>query len=234
MSQPLLSVSGLSAGYDDMHVLEEIDLHVEDGEFVAIVGPNGAGKSTLLQTLVGGTTLYEGEIIYAGEEITMTPRHDIVEAGIGYVPQDEAVFPDLTVWENLRMGGYTDQDSFESRLAEVYDLFPKLETREDQRANSLSGGETRMLAVARALMPDPDLLLVDEPSAGLAPQIVERMFARLEEIYADGTSILLVEQDVDAALASANRVYSLEGGAIQDRGTSEEFSASETAERLGW
>ncbi|MFC7228639.1 ABC transporter ATP-binding protein [Salinirubellus salinus] len=234
MSEPLLDVSDVSAGYDDMHVIEGADLRVDPGEFIAIVGPNGAGKSTLLRTLVGGTTLYQGTVTYRGDDITWTPRHDIIEDGIGYIPQDEAVFPDLTVWENLRMGGYTSPDGFEARLAEVYDLFPRLEERETQRADSLSGGESRMLAVARALMPDPELLLVDEPSAGLAPQIVERMFDKLEEIHEDGTSVLLVEQNVDAALGAADRIYTLEGGEIDDRGTTDQFSDSDAAERLGW
>lgn len=234
MSETLLSAADVSAGYGDLYVLEDVSLRVDSGEFVAIVGPNGAGKSTLLRTVVGGTTLHAGEIYYEGADISQTPRHDIIDAGVGYVPQDEAIFPDLTVWENLRMGGYTNDSDLETRIEEVYDLFPRLEERSEQKAETLSGGESRMLAISRALMPDPDLLLVDEPSAGLAPQIADRMFERIADIHDDGTTVLLVEQDVSAVVDIAERVYTLENGNIGFEGTVEEFRASKVASSLGW
>ena len=234
MSDALLSMTGVSAGYGDLYVLEDVSLHVDEGEFVAIVGPNGAGKSTLLQTIVGATTRHDGTIEYDGIDISQTPRHEIVEDGIGYVPQEGAVFPDLSVWENLKMGGYTTQNEVSSRIDEVYELFPKLEERRDQTASTLSGGERRMLAISRALMPDPDLLLVDEPSAGLAPQIADRMFERVKEIHTSGTTVLLVEQDVSAVIQSSERVYTLDNGTLGFDGTVEEFRTSEAASTLGW
>jgi branched-chain amino acid transport system ATP-binding protein len=234
VSDSLLSVEGVSAGYGDLYVLEDVSLRVDEGEFVAIVGPNGAGKSTLLQTVVGGTTRHAGEIHYDGANISNVPRHEIVETGVGYVPQEEAVFPDLTVWENLRMGAYTDDTDLDARLDEIYQLFPRLAERTDQEARTLSGGESRMLAISRALMPDPDLLLVDEPSAGLAPQIVDRMFERIRDVHADGTTVLLVEQDVSAVVNSAERVYTLGNGTLGFEGTVEEFQASEESSSLGW
>jgi len=234
MSNTLLSVDGLSAGYDDLYVLEDITLHVDEGEFVAIVGPNGAGKSTLLRTLVGGTTRHAGRIHYNGTDVSQVPRHDIIQAGVGYVPQEEAVFPDLSVWENLRMGGHSTDDDVHDRIQGVYELFPRLEERSDQTASTLSGGERRMLAVGRALVPDPDLLLIDEPSAGLAPQIVDRMFNRIEEIHADGTTVLLVEQDVSAVVSASERIYTLDNGTLGFDGSVEEFRNSEAASTLGW
>ena len=234
MTDTLLSVEGVSAGYGDLYVLEEVSLRVDAGEFVSIVGPNGAGKSTLLQTIVGGTTRHAGAIHYDGTDISNAPRNEIIDAGVGYVPQEEAVFPDLTVWENLRMGAYTDDTDLDARLDEVYELFPRLEERTGQEARTLSGGESRMLAISRALMPDPDLLLVDEPSAGLAPQIADRMFERIQEIHADGTTVLLVEQDVSAVVNAAERVYTLNNGTLDFDGTVEEFQASELSSSLGW
>lgn len=234
MSDSLLSVEDVSAGYEDLHVLEDISLRVEKGEFVTIVGPNGAGKSTLLQTIVGGTTLHSGEIHYNETDISRVPRHEIIDAGVGYVPQEGAVFPDLTVWENLRMGAYTNDSDLETSIEEIYELFPRLEERSQQEASTLSGGESRMLAISRALMADPDLLLIDEPSAGLAPQIADRMFERIEEIHADGTTVLLVEQDVSAVIDVSERVYTLGNGTLGFEGTVEEFQSSEMASSLGW
>lgn len=234
MSDSLLSVEDVSAGYEDLHVLEDISLRVEKGEFVAIVGPNGAGKSTLLQTIVGGTTLHSGDIHYNETDISRVPRHEIIDAGVGYVPQEGAVFPDLTVWENLRMGAYTNDSDLETSIEEIYELFPRLEERSQQEASTLSGGESRMLAISRALMAEPDLLLIDEPSAGLAPQIADRMFERIEEIHADGTTVLLVEQDVSAVIDVSERVYTLGNGTLGFEGTVEEFQSSEMASSLGW
>lgn len=220
-------MSSVSAGYGDLYVLEDVSIEVNPTDFVAIVGPNGAGKSTLLKTIAGASTLHGGEITHDGESIATTPRDEIIKRGIGYVPQDEATFPDLTVWENLRMGAYSSDEDLDERLADVYDLFPRLEERENQKARTLSGGESRMLAVARALMPDPDVLLVDEPSAGLAPQIVERMFDRIADIHAAGTTVVLVEQDVSSAVEVADRVYTLSDGRITAEHPADEVDPSE-------
>lgn len=234
MTDPLLSLENVDAGYGDLRVLDDISLHVDDGEFVSIVGPNGAGKSTLLKTIVGGTTMYSGVTQYDSADISKTPRHKIIDDGVGYVPQEDAVFPDLTVWENLQMGGYTNRSDIEDRVDQMYDLFPKLEKRSTQTASTLSGGERRMLAVARALMPDPDLLLIDEPSSGLAPQIVDRMFDRIEQIHGQGKTILLVEQDVSAVVQVSERVYTLKSGSLDFEGTITEFNNSEKSNTLGW
>lgn len=234
MTDPLLSLENVDAGYGDLRVLDDISLHVDDGEFVSIVGPNGAGKSTLLKTIVGGTTMYSGVTQYDSADISKTPRHKIIDDGVGYVPQEDAVFPDLTVWENLQMGGYTNRSDIEDRVDQMYDLFPKLEKRSTQTASTLSGGERRMLAVARALMPDPNLLLIDEPSSGLAPQIVDRMFDRIEQIHGQGKTILLVEQDVSAVVQVSERVYTLKSGSLDFEGTITEFNNSEKSNALGW
>lgn len=234
MTDPLLSLENVNAGYGDLHVLDDISLHVDDGEFVSIIGPNGAGKSTLLKTIVGGTTMYSGVTRYDSVDISKTPRHKIIDAGVGYVPQEDAVFPDLSVCENLQMGGYTSGSDIEDRVEQMYDLFPKLKKRSTQTASTLSGGERRMLAVARALMPDPDLLLIDEPSSGLAPQIVDRMFDRIEQIHAQGKTVLLVEQDVSAVAQVSERVYTLKSGSLNFEGTITEFADSEASSALGW
>jgi branched-chain amino acid transport system ATP-binding protein len=208
----LLDISGLEAGYGDVKVLHGVDLRVEDGEWVVIVGPNGAGKSTLIKTVFGLADHTGGTITLRGESMTDLQSKEIIRRGIGYVPQNDNVFPPLTVAENLRMGAYILDEVPEDTLAEIYDLFPILDERRNQKAGSLSGGQRQMLAMGRALMLDPDLLLLDEPSAGLAPDLVEEAFERIEYINDTGTAVLMVEQNAKKALERGNQGYVLVQG----------------------
>lgn len=201
----LLEVDGLDAGYDDLQILTDVDLEVVDGEYVAIVGPNGAGKSTVMKTIVGLATHMGGEVRFDGQDVSSLEPQRVIEQGIGYVPQSNNVFPSLTVAENLRIGGFSMDDVPDERYRAVYDQFPMLEERVDQRAGNLSGGQQQMLAMGRALMLNPELLLLDEPSAGLAPDLVEDMFDRIDEINDAGTAVLMVEQNAKTALERCDR-----------------------------
>ncbi len=208
----LLSVSGLEAGYGDLKVLEGVDMTVEEGEFVTIVGPNGAGKSTVMKSVFGLTTHMAGSVTFDGNDITSLRPEEIIRTGIGYVPQSENVFPSLSVRENLEMGAYILDSVPEDRLEQVFERFPILAERSGQKAGSMSGGQQQMLAMGRALMLDPGLLLLDEPSAGLAPDLVEETFDRIDQINADGTAVLMVEQNAKEALRRCDRGYVLVQG----------------------
>ena len=208
----LLSVRDLDAGYGDLQVLSDVDLDVRDGEYVTIVGPNGAGKSTVMKSVFGLTTYMGGSIVFEDHPIHELPPEEIIHEGIGYVPQNENVFAGLSVRENLEMGAYILDEVPEGRLEDVYDRFPILEEREQQKAGSLSGGQQQMLAMGRALMLEPGLLMLDEPSAGLAPDLVDEMFDRIDRINDDGTSILMVEQNAKEALRRCDRGYVLVNG----------------------
>ena len=208
----LLEVEDLDAGYGDLQILEGVDMAIEAAEYVAIVGPNGAGKSTVMKSIFGLTTHMGGSIRFAGEEISRLRPEDIITRGIGYVPQNDNVFPSLTVKENLEMGAYILDDVPEDRLRTVYDRFPILEERKGQKAGTMSGGQRQMLAMGRALMLDPDLLLLDEPSAGLAPDLVVETLDRIDEINDAGTAVLIVEQNAKEALRRCNRGYVLVQG----------------------
>jgi len=208
----LLDVTNLDAGYGDLQVLSGVDLAVEDGEYVTIVGPNGAGKSTAMKAVFGLATHMGGHIAFDGTDITGRRPETIIREGIGYVPQSGNVFAALSVAENLDMGAYILDETPEEALQEVYDRFPILEERKDQKAGTLSGGQRQMLAMGRALMLDPDLLLLDEPSAGLAPDLVDEMFDRIDGINRAGTAVLMVEQNAKEALARCDRGYVLVQG----------------------
>jgi len=208
----LLDVTDLVAGYGNLEVLHGVDLSVKDGEYVALVGPNGAGKSTVMKTIVGIATHMDGEITFDGTSITGQHPKKIVEQGLGYVPQSENVFPSLTVEENLQIGGYQLGELPEDRREAVIEQFPILGERLDQRAGNLSGGQQQMLAMARALIPDPPLLLLDEPSAGLAPDLVEEMFDHIDTINDRGVTVLIVEQNAKTALRRCDRGYVLAQG----------------------
>ncbi len=208
----LLDVDSLDAGYGDLQVLFDVDLDVDDGEYVTIVGPNGAGKSTAMKAIFGLADRQGGTITFAGEDITHLDPEDVIGVGMSYVPQTENVFPSLTVEENLRLGGYILDEVPEERRQAVFDRFPVLEKRLDQRAGTLSGGQQQMLAMGAALMLDPDLLLLDEPSAGLAPDLVDEMFDRIDAVNEAGTSILMVEQNAKEALRRCDRGYVLAQG----------------------
>jgi len=189
-----------------------VDMDVADGEYVVIVGPNGAGKSTVMKSVFGLTTHMGGRVTFGGEDITGLPPEEIIHYGVGYVPQNENVFASLTVQENLEMGAFILDEVPENALAEVYERFPILEERKNQRAGTMSGGQQQMLAMGRALMLDPDLLLLDEPSAGLAPDLVDEMFDKVDEINDAGTAILMVEQNAKEALRRCDRGYVLANG----------------------
>ncbi|AUG49351.1 ABC transporter ATP-binding protein [Haloarcula taiwanensis] len=208
----LLSVQQLDAGYGDLQILTEIDMEVGQGEYITIVGPNGAGKSTVMKSVFGLTTYMGGEIVFNNRDIAGEQPEDIISYGLSFVPQSNNVFEPLTVTENLKMGAYTLDQFPEERLQAVYDRFPILETRSEQKAGTLSGGQQQMLAMGRALMLDPDLLLLDEPSAGLAPDLVDEMFDRIDEINDAGTAVLLVEQNAKEALRRCDRGYVLVQG----------------------
>ncbi|KZX49976.1 ABC transporter ATP-binding protein [Haloarcula sp. K1] len=208
----LLSVQQLDAGYGDLQILTDVDMEVGQGEYITIVGPNGAGKSTVMKSVFGLTTYMGGEIVFDDRDIAGEQPEDIISYGLSFVPQSNNVFEPLTVTENLKMGAYTLDQFPEERLQAVYDRFPILETRSEQKAGTLSGGQQQMLAMGRALMLDPDLLLLDEPSAGLAPDLVDEMFDRIDEINDAGTAVLLVEQNAKEALRRCDRGYVLVQG----------------------
>lgn len=208
----LLEVRDLDAGYGDLQILEDVDLDVDNGEYVTVVGPNGAGKSTVMKSVFGLTTYMGGRVEFDDEEIQQLAPEQIIRRGIGFVPQTDNVFGGLSVQENLEMGAYILDTVPEEQIREVYDRFPILEERRDQKAGTLSGGQRQMVAMGRALMLDPELLLLDEPSAGLAPDLVDDMFDRIDRINDGGTAILMVEQNAKEALRRCDRGYVLVDG----------------------
>ncbi|CCQ36590.1 ABC-type transport system ATP-binding protein (probable substrate branched-chain amino acids) [Natronomonas moolapensis 8.8.11] len=208
----ILEVRNLDAGYGDLQILSDVDLDVRPGEYVTIVGPNGAGKSTLMKSVFGLTNRMDGSVTFGGSDITDTVPEEIIYEGIGYVPQNDNVFANLSVQENLEMGAYILDETPEDALETVYDRFPILRERREQKAGTMSGGQRQMLAMGRTLMLDPDLLLLDEPSAGLAPDLVDDMFDRIDRINDDGTAILMVEQNAKEALRRCDRGYVLVDG----------------------
>ncbi|MEM1618880.1 MAG: ABC transporter ATP-binding protein [Desulfurococcaceae archaeon] len=223
---PILRLENVNAGYGEFRVLHNINLEVERGEVVAIVGPNGAGKTTLLKTIMGLTTLYSGKIVVEGVDVTRESPDKRVKRGLVLIPEGRGLFPSLTVRENLLLGAYTvkSKEEVKERLELVYTLFPRLRERELQKAKTLSGGEAQMLAIARGLMSNPKLLMLDEPSLGLAPKIVAEVFEiirRLREQYR--ISFLLVEQHVKESLEIADRGYVIQGGRIVASGKSSDL-----------
>ncbi|MDR9430862.1 MAG: ABC transporter ATP-binding protein [Natronomonas sp.] len=208
----LLRIRDLDAGYGDLQILSDVDLDVANGEYATIVGPNGAGKSTVMKTVFGLTTYMAGTVEFAGESIHGLSPEQIISKGIGFVPQNDNVFPGLSVRENLEMGAYILDSVPEDQIEAIYDRFPILREREQQKAGTLSGGQQQMVAMGRALMLDPDLLLLDEPSAGLAPDLVADMFDRIDRINDSGTAILMVEQNAKEALRRCDRGYVLVDG----------------------
>lgn len=211
--QPILEVSGLTAGYGSVEVLHDLSLTVAPGEFVAIIGANGAGKTTLLRSIMG-LVQARGRISFAGEDLVAAPASARARHRIGYVPEGRRVFPGLTVEENLRVGASSGRERLSDGLEEVYGLFPRLRERRGQAARTLSGGEQQMLAMGRAMMIDPLLLVADEVSLGLAPIVVERIFDVMLEMNRRGRAVLLAEQDVGITLEVASRAYVLDTGAV--------------------
>ena len=205
-----------------MDILNGVTMGVREGEIVTVVGPNGAGKSTLIKTIFGLLEPRRGRILFRGEDIAGAKPHTITRRGLSYVPQLDNVFPSLTIEENLEMGSL-DRSSTAERIAAMYELFPRLGERQGQAAGTMSGGERQMLAMARALMPDPQALLLDEPSAGLAPAFVEAIFAKIEDINRTGVTIVMVEQNARRALAMSDRGYVLDLGANRFEGSGKEL-----------
>jgi branched-chain amino acid transport system ATP-binding protein len=225
---PLLEVDRLVVRYGPIAAVQELSLRVEPGEIVALLGPNGAGKSSLLNALVGLVPVAAGTIVFQGEEIHGVPTEQIVRRRLTLVPEGRHVFPQLSVGDNLRLGGAVQRDKEERERARrrVFMLFPVLQEKIDQAAGTLSGGQQQMLAIGRALMASPTLLLLDEPSLGLAPILVEEMFQLVARLRDEGTTILLVEQNVHQALELADRVYVLVSGRLNQEGPAADFGGS--------
>ncbi len=226
MNGDIVECEGLVAGYvPGVNILNGCDLTVGAGEFVGIIGPNGAGKSTLMKAVLGLVNIRSGQVRLEGEDITGQPPHRLVQRGVGFVPQTNNVFPSLTVKENLEMGCFLHPKTFHERYEVVTGLFPRLHERADQRAGSLSGGERQMVAMGRALMLDPKLLLLDEPSAGLSPMLQDEVFLRCKLINDAGVAILMVEQNARRALQVCDRGYVLDQGTNAYTGTGRELLA---------
>ncbi len=226
----LLEVRNINTFYGNIHALRGVSIEVKEGEIVTLIGGNGAGKSTTLNTISGITPAREGQIVFADEDITETRPHVIVEKGITQAPEGRRIFARLTVRENLDMGAYSrrDRDGIKDSLEVVYEIFPRLKERENQPGGTLSGGEQQMLAIGRALMAQPRLLLLDEPSMGLAPILVQEIFSTITRLNEAGTTILLVEQNAQVALSICDRGYVLQTGEIVLSGTGSELLANKT------
>jgi len=229
---PLLEAQEIHSGYGGMEVLHGVSVTLDAGELVTIIGPNGAGKSTLLKTIFGLLTPTQGTVSLGEADITGAPPHCIVRRGMCYVPQVDNVFPSLTVEENLQMGAFILRRGIEERLSRVYELFPVLKDRRRQRVGKMSGGERQMVAMGRALMLDPQVLLLDEPTAALAPNLVEQVFQSIQAIVESGVGVLMVEQNARQSLAIADRGYVLVDGRNRREGTGRELLADEEIGRL--
>jgi branched-chain amino acid transport system ATP-binding protein len=225
----MLEVKDLQVYYGVICALKGISFEVNQGEIVSLIGANGAGKTTMMQSVVGMIPKKSGSVIFDGHDITKTPCHKVVKMGMTQVPEGRRIFQELTVYENLMMGAYTvrDQQQFKDDLEAMFQRFPRLAERRNQIAGTLSGGEQQMLAMSRALMSHPKLLMLDEPSMGLAPILVDQIFDIIKELHAQGTTILLVEQNASKALEIADRAYVLETGSITLSGTGAELAESD-------
>jgi branched-chain amino acid transport system ATP-binding protein len=222
----MLAVRNVTAGYGDFNALFDVTLDVRAGEAVAVIGPNGAGKTTLLRLISKLIQPRRGELTFDGASLAPVPAHAVVARGIAHVPENRRLFPRLTAEENLRMGAYTSRSEYAQRLEQVYALFPRLKERRAQAAGTLSGGEQQMCAIARALMSRPKLLLLDEPSAGLAPVVVQSIFELVRRICAEGYTVLIVEQNIRQVLKVVERAYLLEAGRIVRSGRAADLMAA--------
>ncbi len=221
--QPVLSLNGLYAGYGETEILHDINLYINQDEIVAIIGPNGAGKSTAIKAVLGILNIRQGTVLLNGNSITNTPANKVVEMGISYVPQTHNVFVNLSVQENLEMGAWTRRDGIPERIQTMYELFPDLKSKRKQAAGSLSGGQRQMVAMAKALMVDAKVLLLDEPTAGLSPKYRGEIFETIQKINHNGVPVLIVEQNAKQALGVADRGYVLVDGANRFTGTGQEL-----------
>lgn len=225
----LLTIEGLRAGYGAVEVLRGVDLRIAPGELVALLGSNGAGKTTLNSVVSGLVPTWAGRVVFDGQNLTGAHYRQVVQAGLIQVPEGRKVFPNLSVLENLELGAFTRaRERRADNLTRVFDTFPRLRERQAQLAGTMSGGEQQMLAIGRGLMAEPKLLILDEPSLGLSPLLVEEMFALIAQLRAGGLAILLVEQNVGQSLEIADRAYVMENGSIRFSGTSAELLASDT------
>ena len=228
----MLKIENLSVNYGGIKAVRDVSFEVPDGKIVTLIGANGAGKSTILRTIAGLVNSAEGKITYNDEEITKMHTYDIVKKGITLVPEGRHVFPDMTVLENLKIGAYLRKDNLTEDIEWIYSLFPRLKERSWQQAGTLSGGEQQMLAVGRALMSRPKLIMMDEPSLGLAPLIVKEIFEIIKTVNKLGISVLLIEQNANMALHTADLAYVLETGRIALEGTGAELLANEKVKEL--
>jgi len=229
----LLKLNNLNVHYGAIHALKDVTLHIEEGEIVSLIGANGAGKTTTLRTISGLERKTSGEILFMGKDISKVLASDIVKLGISHVPEGRRVFPRMSVYENLEVGAITrtDKENIAKDFKKSFELFPKLFERKNQLAGTLSGGEQQMLAIARGLLSRPKLLLLDEPSMGLAPLIVEEIFNIVKDINSTGTTVLLVEQNANLALKYSNRGYILKNGYIDLEGNSKDLFNNEEVKK---
>jgi len=230
---PIFVAENIEAGYGDAVIVQGVSIHVTAGEIVAIVGPNGSGKSTLIKSFLGFARLFEGSVFYQGEDITGIASHRAVSLGIGYVPQINNIFPNLTIAENLDMGAYhrESKTSIKAGTAEIYEMFPELEVRKKSLAGNLSGGERQMLAIARAMMAQPKVLFLDEPLASLSPKPASVILSKLESIKKNGIAITIVEQNVKKALSVSNRGYVLVNGTCAMEGDATSLFAEDSSKQ---
>lgn len=221
----MLEVKDLEVYYGMIQAIKGVSFHVDQGEVIALIGANGAGKTTILHTVTGLLSPKKGSVVFEGQEVTKIPAHKIVSLGMAHVPEGRRMFAELSVYENLKMGAYTrkDKSEIEENLQKIYERFPRLKERKNQMAGTLSGGEQQMLAMGRALMSQPKIILMDEPSMGLSPILVNEIFDIIQEVSKSGTTVLLVEQNAKKALSIADRAYVLETGRIALEGRAEDL-----------
>lgn len=229
----MLDLNGVNAGYGSFQALFDISLEVKAGEAVAVIGPNGAGKTTLMRVISGMTAPFSGDLTMENQSLTTIPPHQIVELGIAHVPENRRLFPGMSVEDNLKLGAFAKKARGDSKksLDFVYELFPRMKERRNQLAGTMSGGEQQMCAIGRAIMSGPKLLLMDEPSAGLAPVVVQQVFGLVRRIREEGYTVLIVEQNVQQVLKVVDRAYLLEAGQLIDSGKSSDLLESETVRK---